>query len=298
MTRKSVLAIATGLVLTVSLVLANNISREKTLCKGFVPPNNMKIPVGLFSVGGITESQFNLVIDRLVKIYGPEIAAQGNKLTVKRLWADATVNASAQRSGKDFVLNMYGGLARHPAVNVEGFALVLCHEMGHHIGGAPKVSGFMSSWATNEGGADYFATLKCLRRLFSEDDNQAILAGVDIDQTALAGCTSQYPNMQDRLLCMRNSIAGQSVAELFQSLSKSPVVPRYNTPDKGVVTKINDNHPATQCRLDTYLQGALCEADVNSPVSQTDIREGSCYAGANLVGNRPLCWYAVGKSGY
>ncbi|MEN0059317.1 MAG: hypothetical protein AAGB31_10830, partial [Bdellovibrio sp.] len=36
---------------------------SETLCAGFVPENNMKIPVGLFSTGGITEEQFNAVLD-------------------------------------------------------------------------------------------------------------------------------------------------------------------------------------------------------------------------------------------
>lgn len=295
-TRKFIAAAAA--VFSVSLISTTIYSSEVTLCKGFVPENNMKIPVGLFTAGGISEQQFNQVIDRLIKIYGPEIAAQGNRLKVNRLWTDATVNASAQRSGKDFILNMYGGLARHPAINVEGFALVICHEMGHHIGGAPKVSGWGNNWASNEGASDYFATLKCLRRFFAEDDNASILQSVDLDETALDSCTSQHPNMQDRLLCLRNSIAGQSVAELFQALRKQPTRPRYNTPDTKVVSRTDDQHPDTQCRLDTYFQGALCPTPIDEAMSDTDVRQGACYAGRDTVGLRPRCWYAPSKAGY
>lgn len=291
----------------VGVLLASNFSATtiakstqpvQTLCQGFVPENDMRIPIGAFSAGGITEAQFNAVIDRLIKIYGPEIQAMGNRLRVNRRWDDPTVNASAQRAGKDFILNMYGGLARHPATNVEGFALVACHEMGHHIGGAPKVAGFMNSWASNEGASDYFATLKCLRRFFAEDDNAAILSQAELDETALDLCSSQHPNMVDRMLCLRNSIAGNSVAQLFQDLRKETVVPRYNTPDTKQVAKTDDKHPATQCRLDTYFQGALCPAPVDSPVSDTDVREGSCYPGQDLMGTRPRCWYAPGGMGY
>lgn len=296
--KKKWLCGAAALGLSTILVSTSIYSSDRVLCKGFVPENNMRIPVGLFTAGGISEQQFNAVIDRIIKIYGPEIAAMGNRLKVNRLWSDATVNASAQRSGKDFVLNMYGGLARHKAINVEGFALVICHEMGHHIGGAPKVSGWGNNWASNEGASDYFATLKCLRRFFAEDDNEAILSQVELDETAIEGCMSQHPNAQDRLLCLRNSIAGQSVAELFQDLRKQPTRPQYSTPDTKVVKKTDDNHPDTQCRLDTYFQGALCPTPLEEPMSETDVRQGACYEGRDVVGNRPRCWYAPSKNGY
>ena len=65
-------------------------------------------------------------------------------------------------------------------ITVDGMALVACHEMGHHMGGAPKIDGWYgSSWATNEGGADYYGTLKCARRFFAGDDNASIVKTLD-----------------------------------------------------------------------------------------------------------------------
>ncbi|KHD87977.1 MAG: hypothetical protein OM95_11755 [Bdellovibrio sp. ArHS] len=255
----------------------------------------MKIPVGLFTTGGITEKQFNDVLDRLERIYKADVERMGDTLKVNRLWKDATVNASAQRSGKTQVLNMYGGLARHQATNVEGFALVACHEFGHHNGGAPKISGWMGSWATNEGGADYFATLKCLRRFFAEDDNAAILKDLDLDPYAVAGCEAQFSDEKDRLICLRTSLAGQSVANLFQSLRKETTAPNFGTPDRREVSRTNDQHPETQCRLDTYFQGMLCVAKESETVSNTDYKQGSCYAPRDTAGIRPRCWFFPGR---
>ncbi|MCR4295075.1 MAG: hypothetical protein NUW21_06040, partial [Elusimicrobia bacterium] len=122
----------------VSVMIAAALSvvpRAGELCEGFVPQNDMKIPMGSFEAKGITEVQFNEVMDRVEAIYAPEIAARGGRLVLKRLWSNPTVNASAQRSGKDYILNMYGGLARHESITQDGMALVACHEMGHHIGG-------------------------------------------------------------------------------------------------------------------------------------------------------------------
>ena len=270
-------------------------STPTTLCKGFLPENNLYIPVGIYSVGGITEKQFNEVMDRIQRIYGPDVQRDGDTLKINRLWSDGTVNASAQRSGNTQILNMYGGLARHEATTVEGFALVVCHEFGHHNGGAPKTSGFGGGWATNEGGADYYASLKCLRRFFAEDDNAAILKGLDLDPVAATGCEAQFSDEKEQLICKRTALAGQSVANLFQALRKETTAPNFGTPDKRQVSRTNDQHPETQCRLDTYFAGMVCVAKENEKVSNTDYKAGSCYAPRDAYGVRPRCWFYPGK---
>lgn len=270
-------------------------TEPKELCSGFVPENNLYIPVGTWTVGGITEKQFNDVLDRVEKIYKSDVERAGDKLKINRLWTDGTVNASAQRSGNTQVLNMYGGLARHTATTIEGFALVACHEFGHHNGGAPKIGGGFSGWATNEGGADYFATLKCLRRFFAEDDNAAILKDLDLDPVASVGCEAQFPNEQDRLICLRTSLAGQSVANLFQALRKEGTAPNFGTPDKSEVSRMYDQHPQTQCRLDTYFAGMLCVAKESETVSNSDYKVGTCYTPRDVAGARPRCWFYPGN---
>lgn len=281
------------LAIVATLGFTHHSHEHNELCAGFVPENDMKIPVGLFNVGGISEEQFNDVLTRLERLYKEDIERKGDRLRINRLWDDPTVNASAQRSGNTQILNMYGGLARHPATNIEGFALVACHELGHHNGGAPKIrSMWGNAWATNEGGSDYFATMKCLRRFFAEDDNAAILKDLDLDPVADAACEAQFPDEQDRLICLRTSLAGQSVANLFQDLRKESTPPNFGTPDKSVVSKTNDNHPATQCRLDTYFAGMICVAKESEAVSDTDYKAGSCYAPRDAAGFRPRCWFA------
>ena len=255
---------------------------RKTLCDGFLPPNNLSIPVGDVNALGIDEAVFNSVIDRADKIYGPIVASKGGRLSFNRRWTDATVNASAQQMGGTWVVNMYGGLARHAAVTEEGFALVVCHELGHHIGGYPK-----SSWATNEGGADYFATLKCMRRMYGE----AAPLG-DVDPVAAAGCSGQFPDGAGRNGCLNGARGGQSVAFLFQALRNSPTPPKFDTPNRTVVDRMFNQHPETQCRLDTYYQGALCGAQLGTDVSNSDANAGACTAkNGQTVGLRPRCWY-------
>ena len=63
-------------VAVLSLLVANSLKpRMRVLCEGFLPPNNMKIPVGDVHAAGIGEAQFNAVLDRVQAVYGPIIEA-------------------------------------------------------------------------------------------------------------------------------------------------------------------------------------------------------------------------------
>lgn len=259
-------------------------------CEGFLPPNDLSIPVGSADDKGIIQSQFNAVLDTVQKLYAPVIAAKGGTLQINRLWNDGTVNASAQHQGRTYILNMYGGLARHAAVTMDGFALVACHELGHHLGGAPKIGG--GGWASNEGQADYYANLKCLRKVFAESGSTGFTRAAAGDETARRSCDAAYSNPEDRALCFRSAMAGKSVAALFMALRNETVEPRFDTPDPAVVNTMFDKHPGTQCRMDTYLQGSLCSQPLSSVLSDTDPAAGTCTrSGGFQTGFRPLCWY-------
>lgn len=268
---------------------------------GFLPENDLNIPVSK-SNKGITETEFNAVIDKVEALYAPIVSNMGGTLKVDRKWSDGTVNAYASQSGKVWNVAMFGGLARHETITADGFALVICHEIGHHIGGAPKKGGSGggwwggssggNSWASNEGQADYFANLKCLRKAFLNDDNAAIVANMNAPQKLLDACKqASRGNAADEAICVRGAMAGKSVANLFSKLSNLPEA-KFDTPDSKVVTKTDDNHPKAQCRLDTYFQGSLCEIGMNDDVDQKDEVRGTCHPSlGHKVGLRPLCWF-------
>lgn len=280
---------------------------------GFLPENNFYIPANQKAITGISEEEFNQAIDEVEAIYQPIISNMGAKLNIERNWTDGTVNAYASQSGKAWKVAMFGGLARHETITKDAMALVVCHEIGHHIGGAPRKGqsnsgggwwggngGGAVSWASNEGQADYFATTKCLRKAWLNDNNQAIVRkmnktiGVPKMVTALCNKTYKY-NKEERALCIRTSMAGKSVADLFAALGKLPE-PKFDTPDTKVVTKTDDNHPKAQCRLDTYYQGSVCDISMNEDVSSTDEVKGTCHPSlGHKIGTRPLCWFKPSK---
>jgi hypothetical protein len=272
---------------------------------GFVPENDLKIPVGMKGIdGGITEEQFNRAIEKVEAIYAPIVSNMGAELEIERRWADGTVNAYASQSGKTWKVAMFGGLARHNTITEDAMSLVVCHEIGHHIGGAPKKGGSgddwwggsISSWASNEGQADYFATLKCLRKTFINEDNRSIVAKMEVPAVVAQACNQTTKGDKiDAAICIRTSMAGKSVANLFSSLSRLPEA-KFDTPDAKIVSKTDDNHPQAQCRLDTYYQGSLCDVNMNEDVSQKEEVQGTCHSAiGHQKGIRPLCWFKPAK---
>jgi hypothetical protein len=278
------------------------VPHEQELCRGFLPDNDWRIPVHSSSsrfgaqIGNLTEDQFKATLKRVETLYLPDVAALGGKLFIWPRWNEDNVNARATRYGTFWYVHVFGGIARFPSMTTDGLALVTCHELGHHLGGLPKTMDWLGNdWATNEGGADYFATLKCLRRVFSQDDvatNGAIVENHPVSDYAWAKCDQQFSDQLERLVCKRSAIASLGVAKMFQQSRNEPQPPSFETPDLHVVPKTDNAHPATQCRLDTFFAGALCAANPIVPLSNSDPNLGACALPSAHVGIRPACWFA------
>jgi hypothetical protein len=277
------------LVLSLTLLGVNG---SRKLCEGFLPENKMRIPVNSLLEGGITEQQFNNIMDKIQKYYTPVFAAKNMTFTIERLWTDGTVNAYASREGQESAIHMYGGLARFGAMNEDGMLMVACHETGHHLGGAPKISSWFgrNDWASNEGEADYYATLRCMRFLMDPTETAAIVAKSQIDPVLRTNCEASYTGNDERNLCIREGMATMTVGTVFMTLKNDPQPPKFETPDPSQVVSTDDRHPATQCRVDTYYQAALCVHDLTAELSDTDYKIGACSDTAK-AGVRPRCWF-------
>jgi hypothetical protein len=223
------------------------------LCPGFFPANTLA--VNDLEVTGLSEHSFDQTVDEMVKAWRPVVEAHGKSLIINRLWSNSTINSDTIEIGSIWEINAYGGLARFPGMTSDGYLLVLCHELGHHLGGAPLYAG--ADWeASVEGQADYYSTMKCLKPMWGAS------ASARIKKASIA------------------------LATVLAKLERSRVMPKPETPDKHVVTETYENHPAAQCRLDTYLAGLACNAEGEfSPKDQT---VGACNSGK---GARPRCWF-------
>lgn len=294
--------IVRSLILAVSLVAGISVSNACTEGRdhdGMFPKNNLRIPSSFFRPGQtMTEETFNRVIDGISSVYSPIIQGKGATLSIVKEWDDATVNAYASRAANNvYQVNMFGGLARHPATTEDGLALVVCHEIGHHVGGFPKKTEiFSSSWASNEGQADYFATTKCLRKYFAKLKNSAqVVSRMIVPAPVQEKCFSSWGQSRDHAICVRVALAGQSMGNLFSALRRQTTKPDFSTPDTTKVSSTDDNHPAPQCRLDTYFQGGLCVVSDSVEMPDNNEKVGACTDYSKL-GARSQCWFKPGSS--
>lgn len=252
---------------------------------GFMPPNEMSVPVGDKNANDMTEARFNEIIDKVVAVYQPIFRKQMRYLHVVRNWKSDTVNAAAQKMLRLHFVMMFGGLARHNDVTDDAFALVVCHEIGHHLAGAPR---YPARWASNEGQSDYWGAMKCFRRAFMNDHNVEIMADRDIPEIVTNKCQSSFKTPEEIALCQRTAMAGKSLGTLLNR--SKPVY--FDRPDPNVVERTVHAHPAGQCRLDTYFQAALCTSAIDDGTSSRNPNKGVCSRqNGRTVGVRPLCWY-------
>jgi len=284
------------------------------LCTGFLPKNNLKVPINknksLKNEGGLSKEITDKVINVVSKIYSPIILNRHNsELKISNNWTNDGVNAFASRpSSNIYAVEIWGGLARHKEMTVDGLVTVLCHEIGHHIGGAPL---YQRRWASNEGQSDYWATTKCAKRIFSEFDNVKLLKSRFskfknkklskrrriknfVSEYAASACNNVYENIDERALCLRSAMGGFATARLLADARRVDY-PKFDTPSQQVVSRTISTHPEPQCRLDTYLRGALCDLSMDDLVSNEDANVNVCNRfktnNGNQAGVRALCWF-------
>lgn len=239
----------------------------------------------------ITESEFNEVIYYLQQLYAPEALQKGNAtLEINGFWNDDTFNAYAIREDKKWNVSVFGGFARAEGMNKDAFALFVCHEIGHHLGGAPLTYKF-NGWPSSEGQADYWATSKCLKKYYTFFSSQEFVLDEEIPKKAIEDCGDVYYSSNEYRVCLRTMNAVKAFERVLNNLPNSKSSVSILTPDKKQVKGTNNNdYPRPQCRLDTVYNGALCYIEYNILTTDREPRTGNCNE-LNKPGARPLCWY-------
>ena len=275
-------------ILVVMMTAGHQISVKDNTCQ-IIQENSEQIPVNADT--GITEAEFNSILSEFIKVNNPLVKEQGFELVIENKWKDSTVNASTYTKGKKWIINAYGGLARYEGMTADAYTMVLCHELGHHMGGFPKIG---TSWASNEGQSDYYATAKCFPRM-SYSRKKAF----NVPEIVTEGCSLLHKSQKEIQLCEKSSLIGFELASVLDSLSRrANKISRleggisFSTPDKTEVEKTYSGHPKAQCRLDTYFAGAMCNMPHTEDFADDNAITGACAEEkGDKIAVRPHCWY-------
>jgi hypothetical protein len=251
------------------------------------PSNNLRYSKN-FKNAGLTLFDLLNIIKQFEEKMGPIIKKEFQKNVIYNYdWDSDRVNAHATRdNANNAVIVINGGLVRHPLMTRDALTAIICHELGHQFGGAPKQrrgNTDMRSWSSAEGQADYYATTKCLPHLFN-DDNQNRRSSLFIDEKKYL----HLSEICDDAFCQRASLAALQMTRVFASLRIGTPEPSLQTPDTHQVYETDLGHPNPQCRLDTMISGLYCEIAREKKFDDQDPLAGAC---TNQPGGRPSCWF-------
>lgn len=215
--------------------------------------------IALFLFGATSNADYQSAIDHFAKTFTFQ------NVEIIKVQTNMPLVASAQLNINQKIIILEGDLNKQEP---DVLSLIMCHELGHAMGEYPRrpapfdydgpVGADGNMVYASEGAADYYATNKCLKYLWKDH----LILPEKIDPAVEAKCNTKFKNQNDAIVCKRSSMAALNYLNVKPWTQVS-----FQTPDPGVVSKtITNEYPSRQCRLDTYLAGALNE-------------------------NRPLCWY-------
>lgn len=236
----------------------------------------------------ISQHTYHTLLDVIERNYQAEFVARGERLRIDRRWFDGTNQASAwreeDRRGEIAVLRIPGGLARQSVINADAFTLIICHEIGHHLAGPPRV------WKYSvEGQADYYGVASCLRQILPKLPENSIVREETTPEVVLDRCRMAYPFSAEQQLCIRSAMAGSRLTQYFAH-KRHIRSPAFDRPDSAVLQQTDRGVPDPQCRLDTYFAAALCNPEARRAGGEQP--DWLCPTHPLQVeGVRPSCWF-------
>lgn len=269
------------------------------LCHGYLPDSLEPDPIPLngYTNHALSEKKFKEMIALGVKEYSDIIRGHGATLTINNYWTDEKVNASAKKEGSSWAVNMYGGLARLKNITKDSLTSVMCHEIGHLVGGFPEYS--KNQDMASEGQSDFFAGHACFKRIFKEDIEVNATFRDKVQEYPKKSCDAVYESQENRDVCYRTAVASYK----FWRAVREHVKWGFKNRDKRIVSITYDQHPVAQCRLDTALASALCLDKWDDHKIPDNQNHNTCncsrgkYVDDYRVGLRPKCWYKPNQSG-
>ncbi len=236
----------------------------------------------------IERHKFDQILEHLQRLYAPDFKPKQQLLRINGYWDSERMEASARYEedyrGTVAVITISGAVARHSVITEEAFATIVCHEIGHFLGGPPIFSRYSS-----EGQADYFAASACMRRLIPNMQQGVFSAVPRAPQIVKHRCTDAYGSTSEIEICIRSTMGGFGLSS-FVAFRKSQKKPNFNARDPDEARLLNFEPSTVQCRLDTFIAAALCNPAAKWPIEVK--RPWLCSRSGTLAHlSRPVCWY-------
>ena len=250
----------------------------------------------LLSTTALADAWKKQIIEDAKVIYTPVSIATFNKPLYFRTSESPTVGGSAHHEREHLAIVLDKGLLETPRLTPDGLRMVICHELGHLFGGAPRRNvppewdGLTAhdglSMMTSEGQADYYASLVCFRKLLELEASDSPHPDLTrVGPRLKYKCETEAKLKGDELQnCLRAGLAGEDFLKLVFDFPIS--CEKFD--DSVAPELVRDFYPGRQCRLDTIVSGALCSENQPLVLDFNLMNMNSC---AQEYATRPSCWF-------
>jgi hypothetical protein len=164
---------------------------------------------------------------KIMSLFTAELNAKKIPLQLEAKWESPYFGAGVALYENRFRLMILGGTVRLKEMTVDAYAAVICHELGHILGGAPYQTIPLSDWASSEGQSDYFASTVCLPRYYAA---QKLAAQQILEKIEIAGF---------EMMNVFNKVEGGDLE-------------RFKIDTSVVKETLNNNYPSLQCRYENF----------------------------------------------
>lgn len=227
-----------------------------------------ELPPGDPEALGLNESQYYKVLGTFMVEYFQLVKNKtGKDFVVNFDWQNNYFGAFAKDEGGKYSISLWGGMGRAEGMTEELAYFVLCHELGHILGGNPKQTIPGSDWASSEGQSDFFAAKRCMPHLMKKIPMKKRHASKRTDELC-----------RGNLQCETIASIGKEFINFAKrwSFQNYTEVKLGDLPAEVPRSMLRNVYPSDQCRLETVIQGATCTV--------------------NTKCERPVCWYPSSES--
>lgn len=236
----------------------------------------------------ILNEQFDAIIDNVESAFG--INENQERILIHRFWDPNAQSDSAIRfpflTRETPIITITGRIAKERTISEDAFAILVCHEFGHHLAKGPRIGlRNLENWSAAEGEADYWATSVCIKTYLRNQLNtpQRVMSHSPhlLDKSLETKCENNYVTPEAIAICYRTLDAIHSLADYFTDHNQSRIDFQSKAPPSSVlIRRFRLDNYRDQCRIETFLAGAFCQ-----------LRAESLFQCKNEDDMRPRCWF-------
>ena len=168
----------------------------------------------------ISEFDFYAIPIKLIAEFKAPLILEAN-------WKSPYFGAGVYFHESAYRLMILGGTTRIEGMSVDAYAALVCHEIGHLIGGAPYQTIPGAEWSSSEGQSDFFAASVCLPRYYAK------------------------MGVAKNLIAARVERAGFELMRSFIKIERAELI-RFKKDDRIVKETLINNYPSLQCRYENF----------------------------------------------